>query len=28
MSAQRNFKANAQLISTCDQITETFINIR
>ena len=28
ITAQRNFKANAQMISTSDQITQTIINIR
>jgi flagellar hook protein FlgE len=28
ISAQRNFQANAQMISTQDQITQTVINIR
>lgn len=28
ISAQRNFQANAQMISTADQITQTIINIR
>ena len=26
--AQRNFQANAQMVSTQDQITQTIINIR
>jgi len=26
--AQRNFQANAQMISTQDQVTQTVINIR
>jgi flagellar hook protein FlgE len=26
--AQRNFQANAQMVSTQDQITQTVINIR
>lgn len=28
ITAQRNFQANAQMISTADQITQTIINIR
>ncbi|HUH90246.1 MAG TPA: flagellar hook-basal body complex protein, partial [Lysobacter sp.] len=28
ITAQRNFQANAQMISTQDQITQTVINIR
>jgi flagellar hook protein FlgE len=28
ITAQRNFQANAQVISTTDQITQTIINIR
>jgi flagellar hook protein FlgE len=28
ITAQRNFQANAQMISTSDQITQTIINIR
>ena len=28
ITAQRNFQANAQMISTQDQITQTIINIR
>jgi flagellar hook protein FlgE len=28
ITAQRNFQANAQVISTADQITQTIINIR
>jgi flagellar hook protein FlgE len=28
INAQRNFQANAQMISTADQITQTVINIR
>ena len=28
ITAQRNFKANAQMISTADQVTQTIINIR
>jgi flagellar hook protein FlgE len=28
ITAQRNFQANAQVISTSDQITQTIINIR
>jgi flagellar hook protein FlgE len=28
ISAQRNFQANAQMLSTYDQITQTVINIR
>jgi flagellar hook protein FlgE len=28
ITAQRNFQANAQMISTADQITQTVINIR
>ncbi len=28
MTAQRNFQANAQMISTADQITQTIINLR
>ena len=28
ITAQRNFQANAQMISTQDQVTQTVINIR
>jgi len=28
ITAQRNFQANAQMISTQDQVTQTIINIR
>ena len=28
ITAQRNFQANAQMISTSDQVTQTIINIR
>jgi flagellar hook protein FlgE len=28
ITAQRNFQANAQMIQTDDQITQTVINIR
>jgi flagellar hook protein FlgE len=28
ITAQRNFQANAQMISTADSITQTIINIR
>ena len=28
ITAQRNFQANAQMISTADQVTQTIINIR
>jgi flagellar hook protein FlgE len=28
ITAQRNFQANAQMISTSDSITQTIINIR
>jgi len=28
ITAQRNFQANAQMISTSDAITQTIINIR
>ncbi|PKM02437.1 MAG: hypothetical protein CVV16_11905, partial [Gammaproteobacteria bacterium HGW-Gammaproteobacteria-6] len=28
IKAQRNFQANAQMISTADRITQTVINIR
>ena len=28
ITAQRNFQANAQMISTADQITQTIINMR
>ncbi len=28
ITAQRNFQANAQMISTSDQITQTIINMR
>jgi flagellar hook protein FlgE len=28
ITAQRNFQANAQVISTSDQVTQTIINIR
>ncbi len=28
ITAQRNFQANAQTISTADQVTQTIINIR
>jgi flagellar hook protein FlgE len=28
INAQRNFQANAQMITTADQITQTVINIR
>ena len=28
ITAQRNFQANAQMISTADTITQTVINIR
>jgi flagellar hook protein FlgE len=28
ITAQRNFQANSQMISTADQITQTIINIR
>ena len=28
ITAQRNFQANAQMIQTSDQITQTIINIR
>ncbi|MEW2884255.1 flagellar basal body rod C-terminal domain-containing protein, partial [Klebsiella pneumoniae] len=28
ITAQRNFQANAQMITTQDQITQTVINIR
>jgi flagellar hook protein FlgE len=28
ITAQRNFQANAQVISTADSITQTIINIR
>jgi flagellar hook protein FlgE len=28
ITAQRNFQANAQMISTNDQITQTIINLR
>ncbi|MBC8028349.1 MAG: hypothetical protein H7Y89_20335, partial [Steroidobacteraceae bacterium] len=27
-TAQRNFQANAQMISTADAVTQTIINIR
>ena len=28
INAQRNFQANAQVISTADEVTQTIINIR
>ena len=28
ITAQRNFQANAQMISTADSITQTIINLR
>jgi flagellar hook protein FlgE len=28
ITAQRSFQANAQVISTADQVTQTIINIR
>ena len=28
ITAQRNFQANSQMVSTMDQITQTIINIR
>ena len=28
ITAQRNFQANAQMIQTADQVTQTIINIR
>ena len=28
ITAQRNFQANAQMISTADTVTQTVINIR
>jgi flagellar hook protein FlgE len=28
ITAQRNFQANAQMISTADSVTQTIINIR